>query len=679
MFGGTVGRAPSIVHGKTSPLSHDASLLYANVPQNVNVARYHSLIASATALPACLAVVSSVANNSEMITTDNANLTKKGDSIIMGIRHVEFVIEGVQFHPESVASEYGMILFGNFLAWDGGTWDSLQIHRDRVRAILPSELRGVPGLSCLAINDVQEELPSQSILSKITAKRQQRIRELKSLPTYSLKHLERSLSLTSPPRIKPLKDALSACSEIAVMAEIKRKSPSKGDIAPDAHAPTIALEYAKAGASVISVLTEPDFFGGCIEDLRQVRQALAHLPHDSRPAVLRKDFILEPMQIAEARLYGADTVLLIVSILSQPLLLSLISYARLLGMEPLVEVASSSELSLALEASARIIGVNNRDLNTFKVSMDRTVILADILSKHPNGHGVMLCALSGIKGREDVEVYESAGARAVLVGEALMQSHDKSKFIRLLKGLPAAMTESRYDVGPKSKERYTPVVKICGITCLEDAECAVDNGADMLGFIFVPLSSRFVTPDLAKSIVASIRKQSAGQDLVFGMGVRKPAFVGVFRDMDYDSINLIVREVGLDIVQLHGDEDPAMSRLISVPVLKAIHVIDSTPLLNSTDVMGWVLDTGIHTSRGSVSSGGSGTTFDWSVISHTKVARIDQVLFVAGGLTPNNVVELVKEYRPFGVDVCGGVEGLVKGRKDPAKLKAFLENLKNII
>ena len=154
-------------------------------------------------------------------------------------------------------------------------------------------------------------------------------------------------------------------SGVAVVAEIKRASPSKGDIAPGIVAGEQGVKYANAGCSGISVLTEPTWFKGTLDDMRDVRTKVASMAR--RPAILRKDFLIDEYMVYEGRVYGADTVLLIVAVLEEALLTSLISTSRSLGMEPLVEVNNDNETKIALRAGAKIIGVNNRNLHDFKV------------------------------------------------------------------------------------------------------------------------------------------------------------------------------------------------------------------------------------------------------------------------------------------------------------------------
>ena len=165
---------------------------------------------------------------------------------------------------------------------------------------------------------------------------------------------------------------LSKSGPMALLAEMKRASPSKGDIAPHTDAAQQGLTYALAGACTISVLTEPSWFKGSLDDLARVRAALVAGGLGEEVCVLRKDFIVDEYQLLEARAHGADTALLIVAALSAAELSSLMAFSRSLGMEPLVEAANEGEMRVALDAGARVIGVNNRNLHTFEVDMTTT-------------------------------------------------------------------------------------------------------------------------------------------------------------------------------------------------------------------------------------------------------------------------------------------------------------------
>lgn len=204
----------------------------------------------------------------------------------------------------------------------------------------------------------------------------------------------------------------------SIIAEVKRRSPSKGALAPIADPASLARTYEAGGAAVISVLTEQRRFHGSLADLDAVRAAV-DIP------VLRKDFIVTPYQVHEARAHGADLVLLIVAALDQPALVSLLERVQSLGMEALVETHSRLEALRALDAGARIIGVNARDLTTLEVDRNTIEQVIDVIPAD-----VIAVAESGVRGAHDVTEYAKWGADAVLVGEALVTSGEPEAAVR---------------------------------------------------------------------------------------------------------------------------------------------------------------------------------------------------------------------------------------------------------
>jgi len=206
--------------------------------------------------------------------------------------------------------------------------------------------------------------------------------------------------------------AAFAGSGVAVIAEVKRASPSKGAMAAIADPAALAVDYEAGGARVISVLTEKRRFGGSLADLAAVRDAV-HVP------LLRKDFIVSSYQLWEARAHGADLVLLIVAALEQNALVSLVERAQSIGLVPLVEVHTMPELERALEAGATVLGINARNLATLEV--DRSVF-AQLAPRVPEG--IIKIAESGVRGTHDLLAYAAAGADAVLVGESLVTGKD---------------------------------------------------------------------------------------------------------------------------------------------------------------------------------------------------------------------------------------------------------------
>ena len=199
---------------------------------------------------------------------------------------------------------------------------------------------------------------------------------------------------------------------IKFIAEVKKASPSAGIIREDFNYIDIAKEYEAGGASVISVLTDKEFFKGDLKYLSEIKETV------SLPA-LRKDFIIDPYQIYEARAAGADLVLLIARILNKEEINAFLALSHKLGMECLVEVHDNDELETVLETEAAIIGINNRNLDTFETNLDTTLQL-----RHRIPEGKIIVSESGIKTRADVLVLEEAGVDAILIGETLMRSRD---------------------------------------------------------------------------------------------------------------------------------------------------------------------------------------------------------------------------------------------------------------
>ena len=212
---------------------------------------------------------------------------------------------------------------------------------------------------------------------------------------------------------------------MAVISEIKRRSPSKGDLDPTLDPESVAVEYEAGGAACLSVLTDAEFFGGGPDDLAAARAACS-LP------VLRKDFTVSPLDVCDARLMGADAVLLIVAALSDEELASFLGLSRRCSLTALVEVHDEIELQRAVDVGAEVIGVNQRDLRTFEVDHRRALRIGDLMPAH-----VTAVAESGIEGPADVRRLADAGYQAVLVGERLVRSGDRRGAVADLLGAGA--------------------------------------------------------------------------------------------------------------------------------------------------------------------------------------------------------------------------------------------------
>ncbi len=231
----------------------------------------------------------------------------------------------------------------------------------------------------------------------------------------------RNRALRLPAGEFPFEAALQK-SALAFICEIKRASPSKGIITEDFQYLDIARDYERAGADAISVLTEPEYFLGSVKYLTQIR-ACVSVP------LLRKDFIVDEYQLHESKIIGADAILLICALLDAETISRYIKVCDSLGLSALVEAHDETEIQSAILAGARIIGVNNRDLKTFEVSLDNCVKLRPLVPKN-----VLFVAESGIKTAADIDVLRKAGVDAVLIGETLMRSEDKKAALQELKG-----------------------------------------------------------------------------------------------------------------------------------------------------------------------------------------------------------------------------------------------------
>ena len=257
-------------------------------------------------------------------------------------------------------------------------------------------------------------------LEKIVADKLAELKARKQI--LSQTDLQRQALAQSPPL--SLASALRV-HHIQLIAEVKRASPSRGIICPDFDPVAIARNYARSGAAAISVLTEERYFQGSLDHLKDIAGDLGN----SRPPLLRKDFILDPYQVYESRSYGADGLLLIVAILMPEKLGELLSLSHDLGMDCLVEVHNEAELRTALDSRAGIIGINNRDLKTFAIDLTTTEHLRPLIPPDR-----IVVSESGISHRSDIEKMQRWGVDAVLIGEALMSAPDITVKVRQLFG-----------------------------------------------------------------------------------------------------------------------------------------------------------------------------------------------------------------------------------------------------
>ncbi|QPH12537.1 bifunctional tryptophan synthase trp1 [Epichloe festucae Fl1] len=648
VYGGEVVSAGEWLHGKTSPLTHDSKGVFAGLDQGLPVTRYHSLAGAHVTLPDCLEVTSWVAKDDG------------SPGIIQGVRHKKFAVEGVQFHPESILTAHGRKIIKNFLHMQGGTWEGNEP---------PQQSASTNGAAVAA------EPKKSNILRRIYILRKAAVAFQKGIHSQRMSDLQAAYDLKcAPPQVPFVARLKQSPFDVSLMAEIKRGSPSKGVFALEINAPVQARKYALAGASVISVLTEPEWFKGSIEDLRAVRQVLDGMPN--RPAILRKDFIFDEYQILEARLAGADTVLLIVKMLDTEVLERLYKYSQSLGMEPLVEVQTAEEMETAVKLGSKVIGVNNRNLESFEVDLGTTGRLRKMVPDN-----TLICALSGINSHEDVLMCKRDGVDAVLVGESIMRASDAGAFITEL------CTGSKPSE-PKKKQPKPLFVKICGTRSAEAAKQAVESKADFVGVCLVPGSKRCVSHEtalaiadavhasgnnLADRIEDSIPETSAtdyfatAANRLQGPGTR---LVGIFQNQPLSEVLEKQRLYNLDLVQLHGDEPIEWAKVIPVPVIRAFKPGDVGIGLR-----------GYHTVPLLDPGAGSGKLLDLSDVKAALEIDADLRIILAGGLNPDNVAEAVNALgessdRVIGVDVSSGVEE--DGKQSLAKIAAFVKAAKAI-
>lgn len=443
-----------------------------------------------------------------------------------------------------------------------------------------------------------------SILESIIAHKRKEIRPLQSQRA----QLRRTARASTFP-IRNFRAALSRKPQLSVIAEIKRASPSEGLLMADRNPLELLHAYEQGGASAISVVTDERYFGGSLKLLREVAF------HTNLP-VLRKEFIVDEVQIDEARMAGASAVLLLASVLSATELRLFRESAEALGMQALVEVHNASELEKALASGATIVGINNRDLKTFHVDFTITFCLANRLPA-----SVLLVSESGIGDRVDFGLLRGV-ADAVLVGTSLIRSQDPGIIL------------SSWIHPPR------PCVKICGVQDVETALACESMGVEFIGLNFIPNSPRVIFLQGARAITRAVST------------VR---LVGVFKDQPLSFIQDVIECLDLDFVQLHGQEPPEFCEKISIPVIKSFFPEEKSfpgviPLID--------LPKDSPQPSGLVFSPEQAPTVPY---------------FLAGGLTLENIRTSLEGLSPFAVDVARGVE--TEGRKDLIKIQPFLKAL----
>ncbi len=461
--------------------------------------------------------------------------------------------------------------------------------------------------------------------------------------------------VAAAPTPRSVVEALAAPG-LHLIAEVKRSSPSAGAIAAGADAVARARAYAAGGASAISVLCEPHWFGGSVADLRAVRAAVA-VP------VLAKEFVVDPRQLELLRGAGADLVLLLAVLHPGDRLAQLVRAARDLGMEPLVEAHDARELEAALATDARVIGINNRDLRTLDVDPEQAVRLFDLVPADR-----LVVAESGVRNTATIARWRATGFDAALVGEALMRAGDPASTAR------AFVAAGRHPASPASEARL-PGVKICGVTDAKGVLAAVRAGADAIGINFAPGTPRCLTLEQGANLARLARQAAAS-------ATSMPKIVVVTADLPADELARVIAAVDPDEVQLSGDEPPAAIAAIDRPVWKALRV---GPGAIADDVIRRArtyLDAGaggiLLDAAGGPHPGGTGIRVNTALAA--AVAR-EIPITLAGGLTAASVGEAVLAVPCVGVDVASGTEGPRtpgdKPRKDPFKVALFTKRARD--
>ncbi len=466
--------------------------------------------------------------------------------------------------------------------------------------------------------------------------------------------------------------------EKGVILEVKRASPSKGDIAPSLDSYATAYEYAKNGARAISCLTEKNWFKGTLEDLMKVCAAVDAFERDTGlkgPAVLRKDFLFDVKDVEIAYRAGADAVLLIARILSARKMLEMAKKAEELGISVLIEIRKDSDVKklehvMQNVSSKNIVcGVNSRDLKNFTVdTLVPAVMLERIRKVNADARVVFE---SGILSPNAAAFAGGLGFSGILLGEAAAKNPEKAgEFIKAFESTNLnANGKFWLDYASKlGQKNHKPFVKICGNTNAEDAVLAARNGADMLGFIIWPKSKRNVDCGKIRGIREAIKTS----------GLELPQFVGVIVEPESEAALEAYKLVGegiLDAIQVHTFEAAKAflqnKELAALPHYCAVNISDEADIAK-LDELAKLGEPRILVDAHSASTpGGTGKTIDEALLSAiSKKYR----LWIAGGLSIGNIKHIKNTFRPELVDLVSSLEK-EPGIKDAEKLTAFLEKM----
>lgn len=428
-----------------------------------------------------------------------------------------------------------------------------------------------------------------------------------------------------------------------IICEIKRRSPSRGAINTNLDPVTQAGQYIERGINAISVLTETDHFAGNLEDLMAVKRAYP------RTAVLRKDFLLVPEDIAISHRAGADAVLLIASILEKERIHELYDMAMALGMVPLVEVHDHADIEKVRELQPVCTGINARDLKTF--SVDLTVPLQ--LQEHINWK-TRLVFESGMWNEEDAAFAAASGFAGILVGEAVVRNPER--VYELMRGFKSGIEAAAVSSGAspaffwrrlfKAKRNPGPFIKICGLTRSEDVEYAQELGADILGFVFAD-SPRRANAELLSALPAKLPIKSA---VVVTDRGRLP-----------EEVEELLKAGLLDVVQFHGNEAPEDCYRGAFPYYKALRLKD---LSDVDQISAYRCPRVLVDAYSTEAQGGTGRMIDSDLVN---AAANKRPLWLAGGIDPDNIRSVLETHSPELIDVSSRLEES-PGKKDHGRM-----------
>ena len=462
--------------------------------------------------------------------------------------------------------------------------------------------------------------------------------------------------------------------EPGAVFEVKRASPSKGDIAPDLDPVELATAYAEAGAQAVSVLTEGNFFKGSLDDLVAVADLMERRRRNGLRAcaVLRKDFLLSEEEVDVADRCGADAVLLIARILDGDRLAAMARRAAELGMRAFVEVRGREDLrkleaatsALGGAAAGTIVaGVNSRDLATFRID---PLVPAAARGALPEN----AVYESGIRSPADAVYARNLGFTGILVGEAVakepaLAGEVARAFAEARESRRGAFWRELARRRDEKRARGLPLVKVCGLTRAEDALFAAESGADLLGFVFAR-SPRGADPELVREFARAQRRiQEFSNE-------RQPLLVGVVVDPDSpegEAALELAREGCLDAIQCHGFRPDGrlddVARYCAVRAGGEADLAEAEALLNGGEPR-VLLDAKVEGI-----AGGTGTRVPEEAL---RAASGKVPLWIAGGVAPGNAAEILEKFRPELVDVSSGVEK-EPGVKDREKIRALFEAL----